>query len=102
MVGPMIQAFSAELKAQGKFAMAGKIGARPVDIWHPALFYMVGEVVREALASRNVSYRPYMYATGLIDRTWPKFRKPLETHWGAFVRGEISREEAIKRVVAEL
>jgi hypothetical protein len=102
MVGPMIQAFSAELKAQGKFAMAGKIGARPVDIWHPALFYMVGETLKQALVARNIKYQPYVYASGLMDRSWPNFRKPLETPWGAFVRGEISREEAIKRVVAEL
>jgi len=102
MVGPMLQAFSAELKAQGKFSTDGKIGSRTVDIWHPALFYMVGETVKEALAARNIKYQPYMYATGMMDRVWPNFRKPLETHWGAFVRGEISRDEAIKRVVAEL
>ena len=102
MVGPMIQSFSAELKAQGKFSTTGKVGSRTVDIWHAALFYMVGETVKQALAARNVKYQPYMYASGLMDRAWPNFRKPLETHWGAFVRGEISREEAIKRVVAEM
>ncbi len=102
MMGPTLQAFSAELKAQGKFSTEGRIGSRKVDIWHAALFYMVGDVVRESLAARNIKYQPYMYATGMMDRVWPNFRKPLETHWAAFVRGQISREEAIKRVVAEL
>jgi hypothetical protein len=102
MMGPTLQAFSAELKAQGKFSTEGRIGSRRVDIWHAALFYMVGHVVRESLAARNITYEPYMYATGMMERVWPNFRQPLETHWAAFVRGEISREEAIKRVVAEL
>lgn len=102
LVAPMLQAFSAELKAQGKFSTAGRLGARAIDVWHPALFYMTGEVVRQALASRGIAYEPYMYATDLVNRTWPHFRKPLETHWGAYVRGEVSRDEAIKRLVAEL
>lgn len=91
LVFPMIQAFAAEAKLQGK---------QTRDLWHVALFYLTGEVVRQALEARDITYEPYLYKTGLLDRAWPQFKMPIETHWKAYVNGEIPREEAIKRVVA--
>jgi hypothetical protein len=93
LVEPVTAAFAAESKAQGKDTR---------DLWHVALFYMTGEVVRQALAARGVTYRPYLYSSGLIDRAWPQFKKPIETHWKAYVDGALSRNEAIKRIVAEV
>ena len=46
---PILQGFGAEAKAQGKDVR---------DIWHVALFYMTGEIVRQALAERDVVYEP--------------------------------------------
>jgi hypothetical protein len=90
LVRPIIDAFAAESKAQGKNTR---------DLWHVALFYTTGEVVRQALAGRSITYEPYLYKTGLFDRTWPQFRAPIETHWKAYVNGEVSRDDAIKRIV---
>ena len=102
LVQPMIQAFSAELRAQGKNSAAGPIGSRNVDLWHVALFYLTGEVVRQTLATRSVVYVPYLYQTGLLDRTWPRFKATLETDWKRYVQGETSRDEAIKNVVTSI
>jgi hypothetical protein len=90
---PMVEAFAIEAQAQGKNAR---------DFWHVALFYMTGEVVRQALAGRGITYEPYLYKTGLLDRVWPQFKPLVETHWRAYVNGEISREDAIRRIVASI
>jgi hypothetical protein len=79
LVGPIIEAFAAELRAQGKNSR---------DLWHVALFYLIGEVVRQALASRGINYEPYLYKTGLFDRAWPQFKEPVETDLKAYVNGE--------------
>ncbi|HEY6363094.1 MAG TPA: hypothetical protein VIX63_18445 [Vicinamibacterales bacterium] len=68
----------------------------------PFRVYMTGEVVRRALAGRGITYEPYLYKTGLFDRAWPQFKPPIETHWRAFVNGEMSREDAIRQVVASI
>jgi hypothetical protein len=91
LAGPVIEAFGAESRAQGKNTR---------DLWHAALFYMTGEVVRQALASRGVSYEPYLYATSLLDRAWPEFKTPIETYCRAYVDGETSKADAIKRMVS--
>jgi hypothetical protein len=88
---PLMQAFAAESKAQGKNTR---------DLWHVALFYMTGEVVRQALAARGVTHEPYIYKTGLFARAWPQFKAPIETHWKAYVDGQMSRDDAIKAIVA--
>jgi hypothetical protein len=91
LVRPMMGAFEAESKKQGKATR---------DLWHVALFFMTGEVVRQALAARGITYQPYLYSTGLFDRAWPQFKAPIETHWRAYVNGTMSRDDAIKAIVA--
>jgi hypothetical protein len=93
LVRPILEAFAAELRAQGKASR---------DLWHVALFYMTGEVVRQALAERGITYVPYLYKTGLFDRAWPHYKAPIETHWKAYVNGEISRDAAIKNIVSAI
>jgi hypothetical protein len=88
---PLMQAFEAESKAQGKNTR---------DLWHVALFYLTGEVVRQSLNARNIAYEPYLYKTGLFDRAWPQFKAPIEQHWRAYVDGRMPRDEAIKAIVA--
>ena len=39
---------------------------------------------------------------GLFDRAWPQYRKPLEDNWAPYVRGEITRAQAIERTLAAL
>lgn len=93
LVGPIVEAFSAELRAQGKNAH---------DLWHVALFCLTGDVVRQALRVRGIDYEPYICKTGLFDRAWPQFKAPIETYWRAYVNDGMSRDEAIKRIVTAI
>lgn len=90
---PLIEAFAAELRAQGKQSR---------DLWHAALFFMTGEVVRQELAARGIAFEPYLYKTGLFDRAWPHLKAPIEKHWKAYVNGEMAQAEAIKNIVAAM
>ncbi|HEV8630530.1 MAG TPA: hypothetical protein VGV61_09465 [Thermoanaerobaculia bacterium] len=91
LVRPVEEAFSKEARAAGK----------PIGVlWHVALFYLTGEVVRQALAARGVDYTPYLYATGLFDRAWPQLEAPVETHWRPYVDGKASLDDAVRRVIA--
>ena len=56
----------------------------------------------DARRIRIIDYQPYLYKTGLFDRAWPQFRTPIETHWKAYVNGQMSREDAMKRIVSEV
>ena len=93
LVRPLMEAFAAEQKAQGKQSR---------DLWHAALFYLTGEVVRQELAARGIAYEPYLYKTGLFDRAWPHFKTSLETFWKEYVNGEATQAEAIKKIVAAM
>lgn len=66
-------------------------------LWHVIQFYLTGAAVQEALRARGIEYTPYMYATGLLDRAWGRYRRPVEDSWAPYVRGEIGMEEAIAR-----
>jgi hypothetical protein len=87
---PLMDDFAAELRMQRKASW---------HLWHVALFYLTGEVVRQTLAERGIPYEPYMYKTGLLERAWPEFRAPIETYWKPYVNGEVSRDDAIRHVV---
>jgi hypothetical protein len=82
--------FTAELRTQRK--------ASP-HLWHAALFYLTGEVVRETLAERGMTYEPYLYRTSLFDRMWPDLKGPIETHWKPYVDGQVERDAAVRSVV---
>jgi hypothetical protein len=56
--------------------------------WHLAMFYMVGEITREAVAARGEPYTPYLYVSGAIDRGWPGQRPALENRLKRYVDDE--------------
>lgn len=87
---PLMDDFATELRTQRKVSR---------HLWHVALFYLTGEVVRQALVQRDITYEPYLYNTGLFDRAWPELRAPIETHWKPYVNGEVARDVAIRNVV---
>jgi hypothetical protein len=91
LVRPVMEAFATETRARDK--------SLPT-LWHAALFYLTGEVVRQELARRGTTYTPYLYATGLLERAWPRLREPLETHWRPYVDAQAPLEEAVRNVVA--
>ena len=74
---------------------------RTGQLWHVALFYIAGEVVREALAARKIDYNQYLYSTGLFDRAWPQFEPTIEHNMPAFVAGKTSLADAMHALVAE-
>lgn len=91
LVDPISSAIRVEARLSGK---------QTGPMWHVALFYLTGEVVRQSLAARGVTYTPYLYKTGLFDRAWPQFKPAVETQWAPYVRGETTLEEAVKKMVA--
>jgi hypothetical protein len=70
------------------------------DLWHVVQFYQTGSALKQVLLARGIEYSPYLYSTGLFDRAWSRYRKPLEEQWEPFVRGDITRAEAIARTVS--
>jgi hypothetical protein len=90
---PILQDFGEEAKLQKKDIR---------DVWHVALFFMTGEIVRQALADSGIAFEPYIYRTGLFDRAWSRFKTPVEAHWKPYLSGEVSREQAIKNVVTAI
>ena len=69
-------------------AAANRAGKMPRDLWHVVLFYIAGEVTRQELAKDGVEYKPYLYAIGLFDRAWPRFRSPVETSVQPYIDGK--------------
>ena len=69
-------------------------------LWHVVQFYITGLALERILAARGIDYRKYLDSAGLFDRAWPQYRKPIEESWAPYVRGEITRAEAITRTVA--
>ncbi len=71
-------------------------------LWHVVQFYVTGAALQEVLRARGIEYVPYLYSTGLFDRAWSKYRKPIEEHWAPYVRGSGTRAQAIEGTVAAL
>jgi hypothetical protein len=65
-------------------------------------FYVTGQVVRDVLAARGISYSPYMYSTGLFDRAWSRYRATVERNWRPYVDGRITVDQAVTGTVAGL
>jgi hypothetical protein len=70
------------------------------DLWHVALFYITGQVVRAALAERHIDYSPYLYDTGLFDRAWPQFKAPIEQALPDYIGGKTQLADAMHALVA--
>ena len=100
---PVMDTFATELRAQGKDHRTGPIESWNLQLWHAAMFYMTGAIVRDALAERGVRYEPYMWRTGMFDRVWSRFRGPLDTHWRPYVDGTTTdRLASIRQTIAAL
>jgi hypothetical protein len=73
---------------------------RANDLWHVVLFYIAGQVTREQLAKDDIDYRPYLYATGLFDRAWPQFRRPIEQNVQPYIDGKATLEQMAANLAA--
>jgi hypothetical protein len=86
-------------------AVARALGDRVREhgqLWHVIQFYLTGTVVQQVLRARGIDYVPYMYATGLFDRAWGRYRKVIEEHWPPYVEGRVTLQQAIEGTVAAL
>lgn len=87
-------------------AIAARLPAdqRDNDLWHAVQLFTVGEVVRQVLSSAHVDdYVPYAFKGGLFEREpWARYAPLLRDDWHAHMRGEISRDEALTRMVRKL
>jgi hypothetical protein len=73
----------------------------PRGLWHGLLFYNAGAITADVLANAGVmDYEMYMRAHKTFDL--PGWHQSIARHWPAFLGGEISRDEAIARVLRDL
>jgi hypothetical protein len=95
VVGPMNGTVAAAISAAAK-----KRGISPPhDLWHAILFATSGELTRRLLAERGVTaFVPS--SDDLFTRAWPRFRKPIEKYWFAYLDGQGTLEEAVDKIVA--
>lgn len=92
--GPFEERIRREAAALGKKAPAG--------LWHLCLFYITGEVWRSELAARGIQYEPFLYATGLFDRSWKSVRVAVETHLKPYVEGRVSAQTAFRALIQSI
>lgn len=71
----------------------------PRSLWHVVLFYTAGELTKQALAHRGVTYEAYLYKTGLFDRAWPMYRPAIEAVLSDFIAGKRTREDMAHALV---
>lgn len=79
--------------------LSKEVGQEPDrNLWHAVLFANAGEATRQVLAEAGEDYVPYAKAHGVFHGYEPA----LEAHWLPFLRGEVEREAAMRRVVQAL
>ena len=77
-------------------AALGQAARQNGTLWHSIQFYLTGEVVRDALATRNVDYTPWVYTVAtLFPGGWRNYRMPIEEAWQPYLRGNYPMDEAI-------
>ena len=74
----------------------------PGDLWHVVLFYTTGEAVRAVKdAGGGAPYTPMLYE--IFERgSWAQYRKPLESAWLPYVKGERSLGDAAAALIETL
>jgi hypothetical protein len=48
------------------------------------------------------SYEQYMVTEGLFERAWPTYRAPMERWWAAWLRKEITLDEAAEALIRDV
>lgn len=73
----------------------------PPDLWHALLFVNAGLITGDVLEAAGVpDYQLLMVHGRVFDR--PGWHDSLQRHWPVYLRGEISRDEAILRILRDL
>jgi hypothetical protein len=80
---------------------AAAIGKRPPpDLWHAVLFFNAGRITRDVLEKSGQGYELMMVQGKIFDR--PGWHAAIGRHWPLFLSSELSRDEALRRIVADL
>ncbi|TMP30776.1 hypothetical protein CWB99_05420 [Pseudoalteromonas rubra] len=91
---PLYQALKHQAKQQGK-QEAFK------SLWHPMLFYIVGEVTRQSLAEQGHAFVPYISWKGVYKNRQDELAK-LTRYLQPYIDGQVSQEVAIKNLIDAL
>lgn len=88
----LFERFREAARAQGK--------RLPRGATHPFIFYTAGELTRRLIRG----HVPYAEATGLWERSRDlgDMRPLVQRHWQSWIDGQITMDEALRRIVAEL
>lgn len=84
------------------FDAAKQLGtAPPPDLWHAILFFNAGRITADALAAAGIDgYELYMVRGKVFAR--PGWHDAIAKHWVPFLAGELSRHDAILRILRDL
>ena len=72
-----------------------------IGIWHPILFYTVGEVVKKAISTNNINYITYADRNALYTGSWD-YKKILIEHWQPYIEGKVTMATAVENIANEL
>lgn len=73
----------------------------PPDLWHAVLFFNAGKITADALAEAGIrGYELYMVRGRVFAR--PGWHDAVARHWVQFLTGQLSRDEAILRILRDL
>ena len=76
-------------------------GALPPNLWHAILFYNAGRITADVLAAAGIRDYNLMMVQGKIFDS-PGWHAAIARHWPTFLAGDISRDEAIARILSDL
>ena len=91
LIGPIERKLEAEARRTGRVT--------PDALWHALIFYTCGELAKRRL---GVSYVPYATKNGLWQRGWVELEVALGRHWGPYLEGRATVDQAVAGLIAEL
>lgn len=92
--GPVSEAMARAFEDAGK--------EPPRSLWHPLLFFTVGEIVRDQLEEAGVEdFVPYADKYQLYSGEWAKPQSLVLLNWPAYMAGETTLEAAAEAIAAD-
>lgn len=81
------------------FTEAGK--EPPRSLWHPLLFYTVGEIVGDELAEAGIEgYEPYADRFGLYTGRWAQAHALVLVYWPPYMEGRTTLDASMDSLAA--
>jgi hypothetical protein len=74
----------------------------PRNLWHGLLFFNAGTITSEVLRAAGIDdYETYADKENMFAGPYKGWRPALAKHWPPFLAGEISKDEAILRILRD-